>query len=475
MQYGTDCFEFRRQALLKSRQPLDFTYETSVTGLQIGGTEPEGCSRRIIFKIDDKFYRFVNGTLDRYDERGEFDDILNYGNTVGELLALNTDSLKSFVGKRVYPVFALDAPADSPVMPSVKISATVNSYNDVYTKIEYSPVYELKRSGDACKISEISDSKTLNGYGTATVKCKLKNPVTGWSDDWLNLADAQNRLATALQFQIQYVITTLDGIDFARVNSVDVIYTTDSEKLSGDTTEIVTLAQDYPYGNLATCYAMVKHSELIDCNARAFVTFGEITKKRVDLPLGTATGSEQTVTLDDMRISPDSFHLEIGNRNCTDFYFDTSNRTVTFTGRAGDTVTISYEYGSGDGNWYEMGKDLEYNNEGVFSTRFTYRFPSGSGKPASAVKFVFEKISGHVTNQRLGTGTGKTQAFYIPHKAKIETIQCTGSWKYDEVAQILRVIAPIDELIIISYEWIGSIPTVFGYIAGWQPALRKGD
>ena len=146
MQYGTDCFEFRRQALLKSRQPLDFTYETSVTGLQIGGTEPEGCSRRIIFKIDDKFYRFVNGTLDRYDERGEFDDILNYGNTVGELLALNTDSLKSFVGKRVYPVFALDAPADSPVMPSVKISATVNSYNDVYTKTEYSPVYELKRS-----------------------------------------------------------------------------------------------------------------------------------------------------------------------------------------------------------------------------------------------------------------------------------------------------------------------------------------
>ena len=52
MQYGHSGFEFRKQALIKARAPFDLTYETSVNKFIIGGTEPEGTARRIIFAID---------------------------------------------------------------------------------------------------------------------------------------------------------------------------------------------------------------------------------------------------------------------------------------------------------------------------------------------------------------------------------------------------------------------------------------
>ena len=472
MQYGCDSFNFTRKALLKSRAPLDFTYETSISNFQIAGTEPENCARRVIFFIDGYYYKYVNGILDRYDDRLDVDDILKHGNTVAELLALSADSLASLRGKKVYPWIALEAPADSPVMPLIKISATVNSFNDIYTKTECSPVYKLKCAGESCKIISVNPSTITNGYGTVDVKCKFNHPVTGWSD-WIAPADAAYKTATAVQFQVRYVLTTLDGSDFAGVNYVAVTYTTDEDKLSGDTTEIVTQMQEYPYGSLGTCYALVKHSELIDCSVRAFVTFSNAVRKRMDISLGDANGNEQTVALGDSNFAADTIHLEIGNKTCTDFHYDTADGTITFTGNAGDAVKISYEYGGGgDGEWYEMQQDMAYNDEGVHFTRFTYRLPFASQRPASAVKFAFIKGSGRVTNQRLGSGNGREQGFYIPHRAKLESVNCTGSWKYDENAQILYVIAPIDEPVVVSYEWSGQMPEIFGYVAGWQPALR---
>lgn len=471
MQYATDAFSFTRKALLKSRDCWDLTNETSITKFEISGTEPEGTRRRVIFFIDGYYYKYVNGVLDRYDDRLDVDSILKHGNTVGELLALTEDSLRSFLGKRIFPLIALEAPATSPVMPRIKLALRVNCYNDRYNQTLLSPIYELKRGGETCKIISVTPSKITNGNGTISVKCKIKNPITGWSDDWLLPEETKYLPATAVQFRTESVVTTLDGSDYAGINHVVVSYTTDSDKLSGNATEIVTLSQEYPHGELATCYALAKHSELIDCTASAFVTFSESAKKRVELSLGTATGEEQTVTLENINIAPDSIHLEIGNRNCTDFYFDTANSTITFTGRAGDAVIISYEYGAGDGDWYPMTKDLEYNDEGIYSTRFTYRLPSGNGKTASAVRFEFDRNSGRATNQRLGIGNGREQAFYIPHKAKAESVNCTGSWKYDEDAQVLKVVAPIDEQIVVSYEWSGVMPEIFGYVVGWQPSL----
>ena len=294
--------------------------------------------------------------------------------------------------------------------------------------------------------------------------------MTGWSDDWLNLADAQNCLATALQFQIQYIVTTLDGSDFARVNSVNIIYTTDSEKLSGDTTEIVTAPLEY-YSDLGTCYAFIKTGELIDCNLRAFVTFSAPVGHR-EVTLGYSNGEEQSFTLVydgvvERNIVADTIHMTYDGKPLLDFYFDTQNSTLTYTAPYGTVVRATYDAGANSENWREMALDFQHEDDGTTYSRFIYRTGNAASGSVSAVKFRFEKKSGTESNEPLGTGTGKEQIFYLPHKARIETISCTGAWKYDEAAQILKVIAPIDEEIAVSYSWTGAIPDAKEYVVGW--------
>ena len=75
------------------------TRETACRGFIISSVEPENSLIRIIFQIDDRLYHFKDGELAAYQSAGNIDDILLYGNTVGELLALN--GIVQFVQKNV--------------------------------------------------------------------------------------------------------------------------------------------------------------------------------------------------------------------------------------------------------------------------------------------------------------------------------------------------------------------------------------
>lgn len=452
MQYGTDGFEFRRQALLKSRQCLDFTQETSVPQLIIAGTQPDGTSRRVIFEIDGRLYRFVNGALDIYDDRGELDDILADGNTVDELMAL--ENIAGFVGKKVFPVIALDAPADAPVLPRIKISAKVNSYNDIYSKTETSPIYELAPNG---RIVRVSTAISTNGFGTVTVKCRLKNPVTGWGD-WLATADASGKLASAIQFQANYVLTTLDGSDSAKVDNVQTDYTTDAFTSAADFFELVTTPQEFS-ANLGTCYALVKHDALLDCGVSAFVKFAPPVQHR-EVSLGNATGREQTFNLPDRFLIASSLHLEIGGRTIQNFYYDTQNSGISFTGEAGAAIFVSYDFGA-----EEIWREMAVSESAAEATKFVYRLSESINSKVSAVKIRFTKKAGHV-EEALGVGTGREQIFATEHRAT--SLTCTAPFKYDEQTHILRTLAPIDESITAAYNWKGAFPNVREIICGWQ-------
>lgn len=444
MHAGTDEFHFRKRALLKSKNCLDFTYDTSVNKFEIGGTEPENTSRRVIFKIDDKLYYFGNSGLTEYERRGEIEDILEYGNTVGELLSL--ENVNEFAGKKVFPIIALDAPADSPVFPKIKLSVKVNSYNDVYTKYIYSPVYTLP--GNA-KIYDIKESKFTNGNGSATVQCQLDG-----AGDWLYTVEAAGKTASKIQFRTQFILSTLDGSDFAKVNSVKTFYTTDKDKLSGSTMEIISLPQDYP-DDLKTFAALIKHSELVDCEIKAYVNiFQTLYRENV---FQTPNGETLYLSFNgvvDKNISADSIRLFDGDKPVTDFYFDTENSSVNLLQLPTGEIFASYESTTAE-NWQELQGD---------SSRFTLN-SSLAGKIA-AVKFVITRFSGVSDSLQIGIGTGKLQTFALPHRAKAETLTCSAPFKYDEEGQILKVVAPIDEPIYISYEWQGQFPKIYSYIWG---------
>ena len=56
---------------------------------------------------------------------------------------------------------------------------------------------------------------------------------------------------------------------------------------------------------------------------------------------------------------------------------------------------------------------------------------------------------------------------HLPHIARKETIVCNGKWSYDYDNQRLTIIAPENEPIVISYDWIAESPKVYSIAAGW--------
>lgn len=476
MAYGAETFQFRRQSLLKSNVPLDFTYETSCSGFEINGTEPEGCKRRIIFEIDNKLYRFGNSGLDEYEFRGELEDILVEGNTVAELLAIN--SVPQFIGKQVYIWVALDAPADSPVMPKIKIAAKVNSFNDVYAKNEFSPIYELPENAKIYNL--IADTNT-NGNGAVTIYARTFNPANNTWSNFDYLPNFANKIASKIQYRLNYLVTTLDGSDAARCNNIKCFYTTDADLLSGATQEIISLPQDY-HTDLKTCYALLKHSELIDAEIKCYLFLTPRGEVRENVMIGTyqTTDGENNQTfylsyngVVDTNISQDTIHLFqtpnggsiLNSRLISDFYFDTENSTVTLKAEEGAEIYASYECGTAE-EWIEMVSDSVTEDNGVYSTRFIYRATGTADRKIAAVKFVITRLADKVDQTEIATGTGKLQIFALPHKAKAETLIASGNWIYDEDAQILKTVAPINTPVTVQYDWQGQFPTIYEYIWG---------
>lgn len=383
MSYGTDGFEFRKQSLMKAIDAWDFSYETSVGNFIIKGTEPDDTNRRVIFAIGDKLYKFGNDGLTEYDERGELEDILENGNTVGELLEVQ--NIPEFVGKRVYPIIALDAPFDAPVMPKIHISVNVRSYNDIYQKTKYSPIYRLEYTGNAAKIIGVKLKKTLRGYATCEVHCRLMNRFGNWQD-WIELDDAAYQEAIAIQFRVRYVISTLDGSDSISIDSVEVDYTADVDKNVGKITEIVTKQQEY-IADFGTCYALLKHAALGDAKLQAFVNFRAPAVERRDIVLGVTNGEEQTFTLADSNIDQSSLHLALDGVGIYNFYYNTKNSTVTLTAEGGKEITASYNCEIAAEDWREMQFDFTRLDGDHYNSRFIYYLNDYTNKKISAVKF----------------------------------------------------------------------------------------
>lgn len=473
MQRGTGNFKFRRQALFKTTDPLITQGETSITGFVISGAEPEGTSRRIIFEVDNKLYYFTNDGLTLYPYHGELADVLEHGNTVAELLEVN--GIVRWLNKKIYPIVALDAPFDAPIMPKIKIGLKVNCFNDEYTRDELSPVYELKHPANTpARIVSATFNKTNYGYARVNMLIRTRNLIGDWGD-WQEFNAVANQEACAVQFKATYILTTLDGSDESKVFDVKVSYVTDAENISGDTIELFTAPQSY-YVDLGTCYAMIKHSELFDAVISAQIKYESPTLKRNEIVIGQGTGEMETYYLGinggiDPAINQNTLHITAGGVNIIDFYYNTANASVTLSAKAGLDIKASYEYGVNVESWKDMlGEISQVGNDGVHMSRFIYRLTDSENKRKSTVRFKIRRSSGSVANEVIGKADGSTQKFILPHRAQKESITANGAWTYDEASQILSVTGNIGDDLKVSYDWSGIIPTIYSYSVGWTPA-----
>lgn len=465
-----DYFKLSSRGLLTSLQPLNFLYKSRVTGFNIAGIEPEKTSRHVAFKVDDVWNKLTvsSGTAKLTAlETQEItaDSIIAEGNTVTELQSV-TDCAP-FVGKLVYPAVALYADADAEVMPKfgMTVNALIDTTVNVYTYTDYSQEYAISDGDDISIISLVAETE-LKGNGKVDITARIK---TGgeWSE-YMSLNSVQMKQASAIQLKAVYTVQNTDGSDSAKITGVVIKYNTAGAVTSNATTEIVTVTQRFT-NDLTYVHAYCKHKELIDAEINAYCSIRKQPSKRVQYQVGNGTGALKTYTLPDGGVNQDTLVIYVDGKSISDFGYNTETSEITLTADKDAVVSASYEYGWELSDWLKMEQGIsQINDSGNYTTEYTYTIPSHDGVyTVTAVKFELARPEGHVTDETIGTGTGRRQMIRLPHIARKETIVCNGKWSYDYDNQRLTIIAPENEPIVISYDWIAESPKVYSIAAGW--------
>jgi len=475
MRYGTDGFAFKKDALLVAKLPLDAGGQTSVEGFIIEGAEPTGSMRRILFKVDDKLYKFSGTNLVEVTGDVTTDFVLENGNTVAELGAL--DDIPAWVGKKIYPIVALYSTADATIMPSIKMSLKVRSATDVYEKTSDTAEIDLaKDSGATPRIVDVETFTSTTGRGVVNITARVKQ--AGYWTDFMAVQAVKDIDAEAIQFRIRYTVGTIGGSDSARVDKILVRHTLGTATVSGDNAEIYSIQQNYEH-TLQTCNVAVRHKRLFDSVIGAYVSFSKPTKTRVFLPIGISSGAAQVLTLGedgnrDKGIDQSTLKLFADGNPIVNFSYNTEVSEVTINLPAGQAITASYEYERGLETWYEMTVDVDQQPypDGTCLTRFTYTLPDDEldGQTISNIRLQLYRTSGHVDDEYLGIANCLTQQFVLAHAAKGETLNVNAQFSYDEDSQIVTLNAPHGTRLTASYDWVGESHTVYSWAASWAPA-----
>lgn len=449
-----------KSARLEAKEPLDCTNVTSVTGITITGNEPAGSARRFMFRLDGKYYKFLNGQLSAQSS-ASLERVLKYGNTKAQLDAL-TD-IPEFIGKQVYPVIALQAPVESD-FPSAKLKLKTTTSSDTLTKTYWSAEYDLL--GDNVKIVDINADTTCTGQGSVTVKCQLYHN-NAWSS-WLPLNEANNLPVEKIRFSFVAKVVNI-GSDSAQVDSVTVRHTTGSGSVNGDLTEIFTPRFNFDVP-LQAAYLVVQHKRLIDSAIEASVAFLPTPKHKERVSLGVATGSRESFSLPDSEIDHATLEVFVDGEPYSDFEFNLVVNEITLNAPRDSVVAASYDYDVGAEVWQPMTRTTPqqpYGKNGAYASRFAYA-GNLDNCSCAAMRIRLVRPTGTVNYQLLGTATGYRQDYLLPHKMTSIVVSNTKDYSYDNDSQLLTLVAPANKVIGYAGKFIGEQHALYGFAAGFS-------
>lgn len=447
------------KSLLKSTQCWNATGDTTVSGFTIEGTQPEDSRRRFIFEVDDRLVKFDGNEVVNFNFPLNFQNVIQHGNTAEELAEV-TD-VPAWLGKKIFPIIALDCPEDATTKPTAKISLKVNSINDIYAKDFFSPILPFQLTGIRAKIKSAEVNFSTTGAATCLCYVRIKNNDV-W-EDWTTLDAVKNKYGMAAQFKIRQIVSTFNGDDSVTVHGAKISYTTDDVIISGDKTEIFTIPEDANY-TLSACRALIRHDKLQDTKISADAIYFSDVETRENISIGIGDGVLQSLTLPDSFVNQDTLKIFANGVEVEDFFFNTKTSEVQVNAAVGAEITATYDYNMTETSRRSLTLENTYPDENNFATRFIN--DDVTDKKIAAIVFTVEKLRGSLV-EILGTATGKLQTFQLEHRALKESMTCSGSWSYDEDEQILKVIQPEGETISVSYDFVGKSPVIFGYAAGW--------
>lgn len=476
MRFGTDEMSFSKQALLISKAPFDATGETSITGFELEGGQPDGSTRKVLFKVDNALYKFSGDELTAVSGSEDIETVLNEGNTVDELASVS--DIPDWVGKKIYPLIALTSPADANTFPSLKIGLKVMSSSDVYEKITETSEIQLTNSeGERPRISDVQVTGTTTGNASYTVTARVKN-----NDAWGEYIPVQNVRdvdADAIRFRIRYNVNVIGGNDSAKVSKILIHYTGGTSAVAGDVAEIFSVMRDYQYP-LGTCAVSIRHKQLIDSKILAFVNFARQPKTRTFLHLGVSDGTRQTFILGengvrDTGIDQSTLKVFVDAQQLLSFSYNTEVSELEVQVDPGKAISVSYDYDRDAENWREMTADVvqEPYDDGTFLTRFMCSLDDDEldNQTVTNIRIKLERTSGTVVDEVLGIATGTSQQFVLAHAAVAETLSLNAAFTYDADSQIVTCVAPAGTEIKANYDWLGETHTVYSWAAAWSPAI----
>ena len=478
-----------KTALFTGKTALNCTNVDEVNKINIvGAAGSDGSQRRFVFKIDDAYYTLKagTGTLKAFTKEPTLANVLANGNTAAGLEGLT--SVPGFVGKKIYPIIALLAPADATEYPSVSLSLNTKTYTDTYSETVIYPADNEKiilaeDNEDAPRITNIEVDSTCAGGGSVDVKVRFYDSLTGSPSTWSSLDDAIDRDAKAVQFQVTYKVTTLTASDSAKLNSISIDHTLGKTVVSSDSADIYTRTVSYD-NNLKVAYCVIRHDPLLDATIDAYVNFSKAPKERTNLQIGIATGSTQTLTLGansvaDTGIIASTLELFADDNPLSEFSYNSEVSTVTFKAKKNSAVIANYQYERGDETWLKMNQTLTepYNDvDRTLMTRYEYSLPDEytSESAIANIRLVLKKKSGSVTNANCGVTTGKKQVIKLRHRYKPSTIKFSDDridWDYFPDSFLCIITAPAKDIPIkFSGKYVGVAPVIYSLVAGFSVA-----
>ena len=123
-----------------------------------------------------------------------------------------------------------------------------------------------------------------------------------------------------------------------------------------------------------------------------------------------------------------------------------------------DTEFKAYVIFGESDNFKEMTLNATYDRGNEIEEDFEFVNTGGATSKIVTLKVEILQNSGTVTQELLGTGTGKQQAFKLAHHARTETLNVEGvtEWEFKEKTDTLLVTAQSGNSIYVSYDWIAK-------------------
>lgn len=485
MRFGTDVFLTSggsssgeddpvigtRQAFLVSGDYLDASNASAVNNFVVTGSGGSGTKRRILLKIDNKYYTFVNDTLTEYTNSPTVDNILNDGNKPSELNALS--NITALVGKKIYPLIAIQSTTSE--NPTVKIALNTTALVETKSKTVTSSQFTLAAPADVVpKITGITVDNACTGSGSATVTVRLKDAEGNWGS-YISLANAANKNAVAVQFKIVYKVVNI-GTDVAKVNSITVNYVANSETIAGDFSDIFSVIPNFETP-LRLCYVVIRHKKLVDSTIEAFANFFPTPKHRERILVGNGTGDIAQYVLGvngvpDAQIDHSSIRIYVDGVQTSDFDYNTEVGELSINATSGKSILASYDYDCGLEDWRPMTKEFDQQPylDDTYMTRFSYVLPDDVDASRANARIRLGRPSGKVTNLSLGKATGKTQQIVLPHVAIPDSISLNADFTYNFDNRILTFVAAKNTALKLSYNYRGEKHTIYSWAAGWAAA-----